>query len=94
MKELGEAGVPCAATLDTTDLYDDPHLNARGFIKTLEHPDLGPVRMLGFAPRMSGNDVEWTPPPALGEHTDSVLAEELDLAPSRLAELRDREAIA
>ncbi len=94
MKVLGEAGVPCAATMDTADLYDDPHLNHRGFIKTLPHPDLGDVRMLGFAPKMSANEVEWTPPPGLGEHTDSFLAEELGFDADQLKRLREAEAIA
>lgn len=94
MRELGEAGVPCAATMDSLDLYDDPHLNARGFVETLEHPELGPVRMMGFAPRMSGSPVEMRPPPGLGEHTDSVLAEELGLDAAGLARLREADAIA
>lgn len=94
MKELGEAGVPCAATMDTVDLYDDPHLNQRGFVKTLPHPELGEVRMLGFAPRMSESEVEMTPPPDLGEHTDSVLVEELGLDADRLRSLRESGAIA
>jgi hypothetical protein len=29
--------------LDTADLYDDPHLNQCGFIKTLSHPEQGGV---------------------------------------------------
>ncbi|MBJ18267.1 MAG: formyl-CoA transferase [bacterium] len=94
MKILGDAGIPCSATLDTVDLYEDPHLNQRGFIKTLPHPELGEVRLLGFAPRLSASDVEWTPPPGLGEHTDSVLAEELGFDTDRLKRLRAAEAIA
>ena len=94
MRELCEAGVPCAATMDTVELYDDPHLNARGFVKTIEHPELGPVRMLGFAPRMSANEVPLVRPPSLGEHTDAVLIEELGFDRDRLRELRTAEAIA
>jgi formyl-CoA transferase len=94
MKTLGEAGVPCSATMDTVELYDDPHLNERGFIKTLSHPELGDVRMLGFPTRMSANDVEMTPPPELGQHTDSVLASELGLDAETLLGLREVEAIA
>jgi formyl-CoA transferase len=94
MKELGDAGVPCAATMDTVDLYEDPHLNQRGFIKTLPHPELGEVRMLGFAPRMSESRVDMQPPPDLGEHTDAVLAAELGLDADRLAMLRAEKAIA
>jgi formyl-CoA transferase len=94
MKHLGEHGVPCSATLDTTDLFEDPHLNERGFVHTFEHPIRGEVRMLGFAPRMSESAVPIEPPPDLGQHTDSVLAEELGLSPERLKALREAEAIA
>lgn len=94
MRELGEAGVPCAATMDTAEVYDDPHLNARGFVKTVDHPQLGKVRMLGFAPRLSANDVPFVRPPALGEHTDSVLASELGLDAERIGALRAASVIA
>ena len=94
MKILGEAAVPCSATMDTAELYDDPHLNERGFIKTLPHPKLGDVRMLGFPTRMSANAVEMTPPPELGQHTDAVLSKELGLDANTLVDLRKAEAIA
>lgn len=94
MRELSEAGVPCAATMDTVELYDDPHLNARGFVKTIEHPELGSVRMLGFAPRLSESPHEFVRPPRLGEHTDSVLSAELGIDRERLASLRAAEVIA
>ena len=41
MRILGEAGVPCSATLDTQDLYADPHLVERGFVQSVDHPELG-----------------------------------------------------
>jgi crotonobetainyl-CoA:carnitine CoA-transferase CaiB-like acyl-CoA transferase len=94
MKTLCEAGVPCSATMDTAELYNDPHLNERGFVKTLPHPEHGEVRMLGFPTRMSANAVEMTPPPGLGQHTDAVLSKELGLDASALVELRKAEAIA
>jgi crotonobetainyl-CoA:carnitine CoA-transferase CaiB-like acyl-CoA transferase len=94
MRILGEAAVPCAATLDTRELYDDPHLVERGFVKTLPHPERGEVRLFGFAARMSANDIDMTPPPSLGEHTDEVLSDELGLGADRLAGLREAKAIA
>ena len=93
MEILGAAGVPCAATMDTQELYEDPHLLERGFVKTLDHPDEGEVRLFGWAPRMSANQVELERPPNLGEHTESVLAEELGLGAEKLADLREAEAI-
>ena len=93
MEVLGAAGVPCAATMDTQELYEDAHLLERGFVKTLDHPDEGEVRLLGWAPRMSANEVEMERPPNLGEHTDDVLRGELGIDEEKLAGLRTAEAI-
>jgi formyl-CoA transferase len=75
MHELGAAGVPSGATLDTADLYSDPHLLERGFVKTLQHPTEGEIRLLGWPPRLSESDVPLQPAPLLGQHTEEVLEE-------------------
>jgi formyl-CoA transferase len=90
MRILGEAGVPCSATLDTRDLHTDPHLLERDFVKTVDHPQHGEVRLLGFAPRMSGSEVEFERAPLLGEHTHEVLAAELDLQDAELGALVEK----
>ena len=90
MRILGEAGVPCSATLDTADLYTDPHLLERGFVKTLDHPGHGEVQLLGFPARMSGSKVEIERAPLLGEQSEQVLRAELGLADSELRELREK----
>jgi formyl-CoA transferase len=89
MRLLGEASVPCSAVLDTRDLYRDPHLIERGFVKSVEHPELGQVPILGFPTRMSDSSVEITRAPYLGEHGDEVLREDLALADDELAALHD-----
>ncbi len=88
MKHLGDAGVPCSAVLDTKDLYDDPHLNERGFVHTIEHPQHGTVRLLGWAPRLSASPTEIEPAPLLGEHTEEILAAELGLDAAAVEQLR------
>ena len=90
MRLLGEAGVPCSATLDTKDLYEDPHLLERGFVKTIDHPQHGPVRLLAFAPRMSASEVPLERAPLLGEHTHEVLNDELGLSDSELSALAEK----
>ena len=85
---LGAAGVPCSAVLDTHDLYHDPHLQGRGFIEKVEHRDLGEVPLLGFPTRMSESKVAFERAPYLGEHTDQILAEELDLDAESIGKLR------
>ena len=89
MAELGAAGVPCSANLDTHDLFTDPHLNERGFVHDLEHEVHGPIQLLGWAPRLSASDVPMKIAPRLGEHTDEVLRADLELEDGELASLRD-----
>jgi formyl-CoA transferase len=89
MKILGAAGVPSSAVLDTHDLYHDPHLLERGFIRTVEHPERGEVSLLGFPTRMSRSQVELERAPYLGEHTNQVLGEDLALDDEAIAKLRE-----
>ena len=88
--KLEEAGVPGGPVLDTTELLTDPHLVARDFIKKIDHPELGEVPMLGWAPRLSASEVDLVAAPALGEHTSEVLATDLGLDDDRIADLAAR----
>ncbi len=88
MRRLGVAGVPCSAILDTRDLYRDPHLLARNFIETVEHPERGEVPLLGFPTRMSQSHVEIKRAPYLGEHSDEVLRTDLGVGDEELRALR------
>ena len=89
METIAGAGVPCSACLDTGELHHDKHLMSRGFVHEMELPVHGRAPMLGFAPRMSQSSVDMTQPPRLGEHTDELLAAELDLSEDTLSKLRD-----
>jgi formyl-CoA transferase len=90
---LEAAGVPGGPVLDTAELLHDPHLVARNFVKTIQHPELGDVPMLGWAPRMSASNVDLVAAPALGAHTEEVLSADLGLDPTAIADLRDRAVI-
>ena len=93
MRLLSEAGVPASAVYDTRDLYQDPHLEERGFVQTVEHEGVGEVRLLGWPIRMSRSQVPLRAAPLLGRHTEEVLAEDLDLADEELEGLRASGAI-
>ncbi len=90
MAELGKAGVPCGAVLDTAEILDDPHLNARGQIHTIEHATRGRLRLPGCPVRLSASPAPTTPPPLAGEHTAEVLSELLGLSTDEIADLRAR----
>jgi crotonobetainyl-CoA:carnitine CoA-transferase CaiB-like acyl-CoA transferase len=84
---LGQAGVPVAAVLDTTEVFDDPHLEARDFFATLDHPTKGELLVMKPPFRMSNGDVALTPAPLVGQHTRQVLAEDLGLGDDEIDEL-------
>ena len=89
METIAAAGVPCSACLDTSEIHHNKHLRSRNFIHEMDLPVHGKVPMLGFAPKMSQSQVDMVRPPRLGEHTDEVLATELDLNQGQIAKLRD-----
>ena len=93
MEILGPAGIPCAACLDTGELHHDRHLLARDFVKQVDHPMHGEVPLLGFAPLMSNSDVPLRAAPLLGEHTASVLGDELGLDEAEISSLREAGSI-
>jgi formyl-CoA transferase len=80
LETLGKAGVPCGAILDTQEVLDDPHMNARGAIETIEHATRGRFRVPGCPIRLSSSEPVTTPPPLAGQHTGEVLAEVLGLS--------------
>jgi formyl-CoA transferase len=89
MRVLAEAGVPCSAVLDTRDLFQDPQLRARGFVKRVQHEVLGEVPILGSPFRLSRSHVELAAAPVLGRHTDEVLRADLGLSESELRALHE-----
>ena len=93
METIAGAGVPCSACLDTGELHHDKHLISRGFDHDIALPVHGRVPMLGFAPRMSESSVDITQPPRLGQHTDELLASELDLSDEVLSKFREEGVI-
>jgi len=93
MAILGKAGVPCGAVLDTGEVLDDPHLNARGQIHTLEHATRGRLRLPGCPVHLSASEAPTTPAPLAGEHTEEVLREVLGLSADELGKLRGQRVL-
>ncbi len=79
---------------DVEEVFEDPHIRARQMLVETEHPEIGKVKEVGIAIKLSG-----TPgavrgaAPYRGEHTDQVLRE-LGMKPEEIRELRDRRVVA
>jgi formyl-CoA transferase len=94
MKLLADAGIAAAAVMDTQDVFHDPHLQARGFVQEIPHPQHGTVLLLDKPFRLEKSDVPLRAAPVLGADTDAVLAYELGVGPDELATLRGDGVIA
>ncbi len=94
MEALAECGVPCSAVLDTRDLFEDRHLQARGFVKKIQHEELGELPVLGAPTRLSESPVDYRAAPLLGKHTVEVLHADLGLDEVELEALRESGVIA
>jgi formyl-CoA transferase len=72
---LNEARIPAGRIYDVADIAADPHYNARGMIVEDALADGTPVSVPGIVPKLEGTPGAIThKAPALGEHTDEVLA--------------------
>jgi crotonobetainyl-CoA:carnitine CoA-transferase CaiB-like acyl-CoA transferase len=65
---------PAAPVSTARDLAEDPQLLARGFLRQVDHPDLGPMLMpAGALATLRG--AQPAPAPRLGQHNAEILAE-------------------
>jgi crotonobetainyl-CoA:carnitine CoA-transferase CaiB-like acyl-CoA transferase len=87
--EAADAAI--APVYDVAELMDDPHVQARDMITTVDDPDLGPVRMQNVLFRMSRTPgaIRFTGR-AIGADTDEILTGELGIAADRVSALRKR----
>ncbi len=84
------AGVPCSRINTVQQALADPQTAATGMLIDIQHATAGIFRSLGIP--MSFSDTPLSvryPPPALGEHTDSVLTELLGFQADDIKKLRD-----
>jgi formyl-CoA transferase len=72
---LEAAQVPASRVYSAADMFADPQFLAREMIQTALRADGKPLKVPGIVPKLSATpgSTEWLGP-ALGEHTDSILA--------------------
>ena len=76
LAHMRAAGVTVGPVYDVADAVADPHFRERPVIVEVEDAELGSLPMHDIVPRLSGTPGAWRrAAPALGEHTDVVLAE-------------------
>ena len=86
---LDAAGVPCGPINDIAHALADPQVAARGMRIDLPHALAGTVPLVANPIRLSETPAAYErPPPLLGEHTDEVLRDLLQMNAADIARLR------
>jgi crotonobetainyl-CoA:carnitine CoA-transferase CaiB-like acyl-CoA transferase len=88
MEIIGAAGIPAGAVLDTMELSNDRTFEQRGIMPVIQHPTVGPFKMVAWPVRFSGNPPPVKPSPLLGQNNEDVLTSWLGLAGSDVTGLR------
>ena len=76
VEALERADIPVQRMNSLDDIVADPHLNAIGYLDTVEHPSEGTIKTLAVPSEWSASPPEYRRhAPRLGEHTREVLRE-------------------
>lgn len=91
---MAAADVFCGMVQDLPEVMADPHLLARGMLREIDHPALGPMTIFTSPLRLNSEPSAPTSmSPALGQENDRIYRDELGLSAEEIAGLRDRKVI-
>jgi crotonobetainyl-CoA:carnitine CoA-transferase CaiB-like acyl-CoA transferase len=91
MVKLQSVGVPAGVVKNGADIYNDPQLRHRNYFWELKHPEMGPFTHLGQSFVLSKTPAEARrPSPCLGEHTESICKEFLNMSDDEFAQLSQK----
>jgi succinate--hydroxymethylglutarate CoA-transferase len=74
VEKLDAARVPCSPINNMEQVFTHPQALHRGMVRKVEHAGYGAVNVIGPAVKYGGFDIaaDWSAPPLLGEHNDTV----------------------
>lgn len=93
IETIDAAGVPVGPVLTYDETWEDPQVLDRKMVAEVEHPIIGPMKMV--APPTKFSDMEFAvrrPAPWIGQHTTEVLRE-AGVDDERIAELFEKGAL-
>jgi len=90
LRRLEAQRIPCAPVNNFEQALSDPQVLLRDMVVDLKHPDGGSTRGPGNPVKLSRTGTEsYSPAPRLGQHTDEVLRDCLNIDAADSAALRE-----
>jgi crotonobetainyl-CoA:carnitine CoA-transferase CaiB-like acyl-CoA transferase len=81
--------IGCGPINKLAEVFADPHVRARGVEVTMQHSSGADVKVIANPVRLSETPADYRfPPPLLGEHTEEVLEDLLDISAEDYAALK------
>jgi formyl-CoA transferase len=93
MEELNQHDIPCGPILSMKELAEDQSLRKTGTVVEVDHPTRGKYLSVGNPIKLSDSISEVKRSPLLGEHTDEILTQVLELDPETIAEIKKAGAL-
>lgn len=89
---LERCNVPCSPVNRIDQVFEDPQVKARDLTVQMDHPlSPDPVTLLAYPLKLSGTPATYRlPPPLLGQHTDDILSDMLEMTAEDIAALREK----
>ena len=94
VERLEALKIGCGPINKLSQVFEDPHVVARGMVLEMPHTSGQPVKVVANPVKLSETPADYRlPPPLLGEHTDAVLTERLGMDSKALVALREKKVI-
>jgi formyl-CoA transferase len=91
---LLDMNIPAGPINDVAQALTDPHVIARGLIQQTTLANDLPIQFVGSPLNLSETPPQVRyPPPALGQHTDEILGEILQMDSKTIADLRQHDVL-
>lgn len=86
---LDEVGVPCSPINTVDKVVNHPQVLARDMIVEVSHKIAGKVKLPGCPIKFASGNPRFAPAPILGEHTEEILKELLNMKDEEIARLKE-----
>ncbi len=93
LEKLADLGVPAGPVNNLQQVFADPQVQSREMRIDMDYPEseAGKVALIGSPMKLSGTPVSYRhPPPRMGQQTEEILQERLNLDAEEIARLRDK----
>lgn len=93
MYKLQAVGIPAGPVIEMMDVFKDPHLNERGHLVEVTHPEAGTHRHAGPMYKLSSTELPVKPAPLLGQHNMEIYKDLLGYSDAEIEHLIEEKFI-